>query len=163
MTKESNLKDLMMTYWDALAEANDALNAFINGGIPPMTEKRHKEFMRKWEIMKDKAGKLCDQIEKDADPSIEPMEIVLPWTTDSFKSTWQRWTTYLEEQHKKYMKSRMEYAALALLKKISDGKEDVAKEYLEYAMANGYPRFFKVTTKSYEQPTIAGGQGDGDY
>lgn len=152
-----------MAYWDSLAEANDSLLAFVNGGIPPMTEKRHKDFMRKWENMKDKASKLCDQIEKESDCSIEPMEVVLPWNSESFQNTWQRWKAYLEEQHKKFMKSRMEYAALALLKKISEDKENVAIEYLEYAMANGYPRFFKVTTKNYEQPTAAGGRGDGDY
>jgi hypothetical protein len=57
----------------------------------------------------------------------------------------------------------MEYAALAYLKKLSEGREEVAIEYLQFAMANGYPRFFKVTNKNYEQPTIAGGRGDGDY
>jgi hypothetical protein len=57
----------------------------------------------------------------------------------------------------------MEYAALSHLKKLSEDKESTAIEYLQFAMANGYPRFFKVTTKSYEQPTIAGGRSDGDY
>ena len=95
MKQESNLKDLMMTYWDSLADANDALNAFINGGLPSMTEKRHKEFVRKWENMKEKANKLCDQIEKQSDADIEPIEIVLPWNTDSFQNAWQEWKNYL--------------------------------------------------------------------
>jgi hypothetical protein len=163
MTKESNLKDLMMTYWDSLADANDALNAFINGGLPSMTEKRHKEFVRKWENMKEKANKLCEQIEKQSDAGIEPIDIVLPWDTDSFQNAWQEWKNYLAEQHHKHMKSRMEYAALSHLKKLSEDKEVTAIEYLQFAMANGYPRFFKVTTKNYEQPTIAGGRSDGDY
>jgi hypothetical protein len=163
MRQESNLKDLMMTFWDSLSVANDALNGFIKGGLPSMTEKRHKEFVRQWNKMKDRASSLCQQIEKEADTNIEPVEVVLPWNTDSFQEAWQKWKEYLEEQHKKYMKSRMEYAALAYLKKLSEGQEDIAIEYLQFAMANGYPRFFKVTTKNYEQPTIAGGRGDGDY
>ena len=143
---------------------NDELNAFINGGLPSTTEKRHKDFVRKFENMKDKAGVLCDQIEKEVELSIDPVEIVLPWKSEAFRKAWQSWKDYLAEQHHKTMKSRMEYAALAYLKRIADSKEATAIEYLQFAMANGYPRFFKVTTKSYEQPTIAaGGRGDSDY
>ena len=137
----------MKQFWQSLADANDELNAFINGGLPSSTEKRHKDFVRRWEKMKEKAEVLCDQIENQADASIEPVEIVLPWNSSQFSEAWQNWKEYLIEQHHKYVKSRMEYAI----------------EYLQFAMANGYPRFFKVTNKNYEQPTIAGGRGDGDY
>ena len=153
----------MSPFWQALSDANDELNAFINGGLPTTTEKRHKDFVRKWELMKDKASKLCDQIEQKADLSIDPIEVVLPWDTDSFEQAWQQWKDYLAEQHNKRMKSRMEYAALAHLKKLADGNEETAVEYLQFAMANGYPRFFKVTNKNYEQPTLTGGRSDGDY
>ena len=163
MKQESNLQALMTPFWDALVDANDELNAFINGGLPSMTEKRHKGFVRKWDSLKDKASRLCDQIEKQEDQNVEPVDIVLPWKTDSFEKAWQEWKDYLAEQHNKRMKSRMEYAALAHLKRLSEDKEGTAIEYLQFAMANGYPRFFKVTTKSYEQPTIAGGRSDGDY
>lgn len=163
MKQESNLQALMTPFWDALVDANDELNAFINGGLPSMTEKRHKGFVRKWDSLKDKASRLCDQIEKQEEQNVEPVDIVLPWKTDSFEKAWQEWKDYLAEQHNKRMKSRMEYAALAHLKRLSEDKEGTAIEYLQFAMANGYPRFFKVTTKSYEQPTIAGGRSDGDY
>lgn len=163
MKQESNLQALMTPFWDALVDANDELNAFINGGLPSMTEKRHKGFVRKWDSLKDKASRLCDQIEKQEEQNVEPVDIVLPWKTDSFEKAWQEWKDYLAEQHNKRMKSRMEYAALAHLKRLSEDKEATAIEYLQFAMANGYPRFFKVTTKSYEQPTILGGRSDGDY
>jgi hypothetical protein len=163
MAKETNLQDLMTPFWQALADANDELNAFIGGGLPSTTEKRHKDFVRKFEYMKTKASALCDQIEKEVELSIDPVEIILPWKTEAFQQAWQTWKDYLLEQHHKTMKSRMEYAALAYLKKITEDKETTAIEYLQFAMANGYPRFFKVTTKSYEQPTIAGGRSDGDY
>jgi hypothetical protein len=164
MAKETNLQDLMTPFWQALADANDELNAFIGGGLPSTTEKRHKDFVRKFEYMKTKASALCDQIEKEVELSIDPVEIILHWKTEAFQQAWQTWKDYLLEQHHKTMKSRMEYAALAYLKRIADGKEATAIEYLQFAMANGYPRFFKVTTKSYEQPTIAaGGRSDGDY
>ena len=163
MAKETNLQDLMTPFWQALADANDELNAFIGGGLPSTTEKRHKDFVRKFEYMKTKASTLCDQIEKEVELSIDPVEIILPWKSEAFQQAWQTWKDYLLEQHHKTMKSRMEYAALAYLKKITEDKETTAIEYLQFAMANGYPRFFKVTTKSYEQPTISGGRSDGDY
>jgi hypothetical protein len=163
MIREENLQTVMKNFWQSLVEANDELNTFISAGMPTTTEKRHKDFVRKWDQMKDKASVLCDQIEKQAEQSVEPIEVVLPWKTDTFKDVWQQWKEYLAEQHNKWMKSRMEYAALNHLKKISEEKEKVAIEYLQFAMANGYPRFFKVTEKNYEQPTTAGGRGDGDF
>ena len=144
MAKESNLQNLMTPFWQALADANDELNAFINGGLPSTTEKRHKDFVRKFENMKDKAGVLCDQIEKEVELSIDPIEIILPWQSETFQEAWQSWKDYLAEQHHKTMKSRMEYAALAYLKRIADSKEATAIEYLQFAMANGYPRFFNL-------------------
>lgn len=162
MKQENDLQSLMTPFWQALTDANDELNAFINGGLPSTTEKRHRLFVRKWDLMKDKANALCDEIEKQED-DIEPVEVTLPWKTDSFKKAWQDWKDYLKEQHHKVMKSRMEYAALAYLKRLSESKETTATEYLQFAMANGYPRFFKVTNKNDEQPTMAGGRGDGDY
>lgn len=163
MKQENDLQTLMTPFWQALSDANDELNAFISGGLPPATEKRHKDFVRKWNLMKEKADKLCDRIEQQAEVTVDPIEVVTPWDSDAFKQAWQRWKDYLVEQHNKRMKSRMEYAALVHLKRLADGKEETAVEYLQFAMANGYPRFFKVTTKNYEQPTIAGGRTDGDY
>ena len=130
MAKESNLQDLMTPFWQALADANDELNAFINGGLPSTTEKRHKDFVRKFENMKDKAAVLCDQIEKEVELSIDPVEIVLPWKSEVFQEAWLAWKDYLAEQHHKTMKSRMEYAALAYLKRIAESKEATAIEYL---------------------------------
>ena len=143
--------------------ANDELNSFISSGMPSTTEKRHKDFIRSWNVMKDRATTLCDLLEQQFVVTVEPVEITLPWNTEDFMMAWHNWKEYLEEQHHKYMKSRMEYAALAYLKKISDDNEATAIEYLQFAMANGYPRFFKVTTKNYEQPTVSGGRSDGDY
>ena len=163
MTKEKNIQTLMKQFWEALGIANDELNTFINTGMPSATEKRHKEFVKKWDRMKEKAAELCDQIEEQSDLTLEPVEINIPWKGSDFTKVWQEWKEYLAEQHNKRMKSRMERAALEHLKRLSEGKEAVAIEYLHFAIANGYPRFFKVTNKNYEQPTIVGGRSDGDF
>ena len=164
MNKEKNLQQTMKLFWQSLTEANDELNTFINAGLPLTVDKRHKAFIRRWDRMKDHAEELCDIIEQQADADIEPVEINLPWDEEPFAKAWQEWKDYLAEQHHRQMKSRMERAALVHLKMLADGKETLAIEYLQFAMANGYPRFFKVTAKSYEQPTTAaGGRTDGDF
>ena len=164
MTPEKELIEKMRQFWQSLKEANEELNDFINAGLPMAIAKRHKPFVGKWNDMKGKADELCGMIEQQAEVDIEPVEIDLLWEEDSFAKTWQEWKDYLAEQHHRHMKSRMERAALAHLKKLADGNETIAVEYLQFAMANGYPRFFKVTAKNYEQPTTAtGGRGDGDY
>ena len=164
MKQENEILSKMNQFWQSLQRANDELKSFITSGMPSTTEKRHKDFVRQWNIMKEKASDLCDQIEQQESTEIEPKEVILPWDTSTFKKVWQDWKDYLEEQHKRHMKSRMEYAALSYLKKLSAGNEATAIEYLQFAMAGGYTKFFKVTEKSYEQPSIAaGGRGDSDY
>ena len=164
MDKERELLKAMQRLWQAIDDANEELNAFINAGMPTAIDKRLKAFIRKWEELKDKAGTLYDLTEQMTEADIEPVEISLPWEESLFAKAWQEWKDYLAEQHHRRMKSRMERASLAHLKKLADGKETVAVEYLHFAMANGYPRFFKVTAKSYEQPiSNSGGRGDGDF
>lgn len=161
--KHDNIQSLITQFWNSLVDTNDELNAFINGGLPVSAEKRHKSFVQHWDKMKEKAEALCDEIEQQSSLSVDQIDIKLPWTSQKFKDEWQMWKDYLIEQHNKRMKSRMEYAALAHLKNIADNKESVAIEYLQFAMAGGYPRFFKVTNKNYESPTVTGVRGDGDY
>jgi len=158
MTTETDLQTTMKKFWQTMVDANDALNNFINAGLPLTVDKRHRTFTRRWDAMKEQAETLCESIEQLTENDIAPVEVTLPWKSEAFARAWQNWKEYLAEQHHRYMKSRMEYAALAHLKKLSDGKETVAVEYLQFAMAGGYPRFFK-----YEQPTTAGGRGDGDF
>ena len=164
MNRELELQTMMKRFWQSIAGANDELNTFINAGLPQTVEKRHKAFVRRWDDMKARAEALYDEIEQLTEADVEPVEITLPWEESDFAKAWQEWKDYLAEQHHRHMKSRMERAALAHLKKLTDGKEAAAIEYLQFAMANGYPRFFKVTTKNYEQPTINDrGRDDGDY
>ena len=162
MIKEST-QIAMNDFWNSLAEANEELNKFIKGGIPPTTEKRHKPFVKKWDRMKEKASVLNEEIEAQAADTVAPVEVKMPWQSEEFKEEWQNWKDYLKEQHHRQMKSRMERAALQQLYKLSEEKEDVAISYLQFAMAGGYQRFFKVTTRSYETPITEGGRGDGDY
>ena len=163
MIKEST-QQAMNQFWNSILDANEELNAFIKGGIPPSIEKRQKPFLKKWDRMKEKASVLNEEFESLADEAVPPVEIKMPWPTKEFKEEWQNWKDYLKEQHHKQMKSRMERAALQQLFTLSEENQEVAISYLHFAMAGGYQRFFKVTTRSYEQPNLNyGGRGDGDY
>lgn len=162
MIKENKLSAAMRQFWQSLTEANEELNGFLGAGMPPATEKRMKTFLRRWDVLKDKADVLYDAVDSQVDLSVEPVEVTLPWEDDPFSEAWQEWKDYLAEQHHRRMKSRMERAALKHLNEISGGNEESAIQYLRFAMAGGYARFFKVTAKNYEQPTT-GGRGDGDF
>ena len=116
MIKENTLQSQMNKFWQALGDTQDELNTFINVGLPPSIFKRHKQFEKKWERMTNQASELCDAIEQEADAALEPVEIKLPWSDQSFAQIWQEWKDYLAEQHHKRMKSRMERAALSYLK-----------------------------------------------
>ena len=108
MKQENSLPTTMNQFWQSLEKANDELNSFISAGMPSTTEKRHKDFVRCWNNMKEKAILLCDQIEQQEASDIEPVTITLPWNTDTFMMAWHLWKEYLEEQHHRFMKSRME-------------------------------------------------------
>ncbi len=155
----------MKQFWQSLVDANNELNDFINSGMPLQTEKRHRSFVKRWDSLKEKSEALCEAIEEQPDQNVEPVEIILPWESEAFAEAWKEWKDYLAEQFNKRMKSRMERAALSYLKELCSDKEDVAMQYLRFAMANGYPRFFKVTEKNDEQANLstAGGRGDGDF
>ena len=162
MVKENKLTVALRQFWQVLTEANEELNGFLGGGVPLATEKRMKTFLRRWDTLKEKADVLYDAIEQHSGLSVDPVEVTLPWNDDTFATAWSEWKDYLAEQHGKRMKSRMERAALEHLKELSDGDETLALQYLRFAMATGYQRFFKVTAKNNELP-VAGGRGDGDF
>ena len=85
MKQENDLLSKMNQFWQSLQRANDELNSFISSGMPSTTEKRHKDFVRQWNIMKERATVLCDQIEQQQTSVIEPKEVTLPWDSDIFK------------------------------------------------------------------------------
>jgi hypothetical protein len=58
----------------------------------------------------------------------------------------------LREQHGTFVRSRMEQMGLQYLEKISEGNADLAIDYLRFAMATGYPRFFKPSEKQKSTP-----------
>lgn len=72
------------------------------------------------------------------------IEIVLPWQSDEFTSTWQHWKKFKQEQFKFKYTPRGEQAALKELAELSEGVEGVAVAIIHRSMGNGWKGFFKL-------------------
>lgn len=165
--KEQNIRELQKQWeplWDALEAANTALNAFLAGGLSVADQQRVGAFIEKWDALKTEAETYYDAIDRQVNAQPDPVSIELPWQGDKFKDAWQYWKDYLREQHRTYIKSRAERKMLARLKKISDGDEQRAIEYLDFAESTLYRNFFKVTEREYQKPAQTERRNDdGDF
>ena len=149
--------------WGALESANTAFNEFLQGGLSVSDGQRVKQFVSKWDKLKNQAEQYYDSLDRLTNQQTEPVEVELPWATDTFKEAWEFWKDYLKEQHHIYLKSRMEKKSLAQLKKVSEDHEQKAVEYLDYAEAGGYRKFFKVTEKELKESRSERRNDDGDF
>lgn len=165
--KEQDVRNLRQEWeqlWVVLESANTAFNEFLTGGLSVTDGQRIKQFVSKWDKFKDQAELYYDAIDRLTNQQVEPVDIALPWESDEFKAAWQYWKEYLREQHHVHVRSRAEKKMLARLKKIADGDEQKAIEYLDYAESTLYRMFFKVTEKEYTKaPKGAERSEDGDY
>lgn len=164
--KEQDVRNLRQEWeqlWATLESANTAFNEFLQGGLSVADGQRVKQFVSKWDKLKNQAEQYYDAIDRLTNQQTEPVAVELPWATDTFKDAWEFWKGYLQEQHHIYLKSRMEVKALAQLRKISDGSEQKATEYLDYAEAGGYRKFFKVTEKELKESRPERRNDDGDF
>jgi TolA-binding protein len=123
--------------FESLEKANEAFNEFVSGNLSVSDTQRIKTFVRKWDTLKEQCESFYDEIDRRVNASMEPVDIELPWKSEEFKAAWQYWKEYLREQHHVYVRSRAEKKMLARLKKIADGDEQKAIEYLDYAESVG--------------------------
>lgn len=164
--KEEDIRTIRQEWeqlWAALEGANTTFNQFLQGGLSVSDGQRVKQFVSRWDKLKNQAEQFYDTIDRLTNQQTEPVEIELPWPGDSFKEAWTFWKDYLKEQHHLYLKSRMEKKSLAQLKKICDDDEKLAMEYLDYAEAGGYRKFFKVTKNELGGSRPERRNDDGDF
>ena len=75
----------------------------------------------------------------------QTIEIVYPFTTETFKTQWQLWKVYKKREHKFNYKTEIsENAALKKLENLSGGDEKNAIKILSESIANGYKGFFEL-------------------
>lgn len=158
-----NLRQQWEQLWNVLDCANTAFNEFLQGGLSVSDGKKVRVFVSKWDKLKNQAEQFYDILDCLTNQQTDPVEVDLPWKSESFKEAWEFWKDYLKEQHHIYLKSRMEKKSLALLKKISEDSEQKAVEYLDYAEAGGYRKFFKVTEKELGGSRPERRNEDGDF
>jgi len=147
-------------FWELLANANDDLNKFLSTNLPTTTTKNIKKFLQTFEKMKEAAEKVDDMMTTP----IDAIEVISPWEDEKFKEAWVYWKEYRLESFARRYKSREEKKVLEYLKEISDKDMKKAMRCLDFAMAGGYPRFFKVDEKQFNKPSKNGNKdSDSDF
>ena len=143
----------MINRWNEICNQIDAsemsLTKFIEeSGLSATQLKKLNKFICEW----NKVKKLAESFDQFISP-VDPIDIESPFDQDDFRYIWKTWKDYLQEQHGRLMRSRMEQMSLDYLAEISDSNPDSAIFFLRFAMANGYKNFFKVDKKDINQPT----------
>ena len=73
------------------------------------------------------------------------MEVILPFETTKFYTTWMIWKKYKQKEHGfKYKSIISEQASLKLLANLADNDQDTAVSIIEQSLANGWKGFFKL-------------------
>ena len=142
----------MLTHWNnyctQVEAANEKLTEFIDSsGMSTIQLKKLEKFTREW----NKAKNLAESFDQFIAP-VDPIKIESPFDQEDFRYIWKTWKEYLQEQHGRLMRSRMEQMSLDHLADISGTNADLAISYLRYAMACGAKSFFKVEQKDKSNP-----------
>jgi len=78
-----------------------------------------------------------------------PVEVQLPWDTESFRKAWEEWKEYRRQEHGfKYKTATSQSGALSELFSLSMGNETNAIEIMRQSEANGWKGFFKLKDKN---------------
>lgn len=149
----------MIDNWNDLCaqiETTDSiLSDFIeNSGLSALQLRRLKKFTTEW----NKTKKLAETFDQFIAP-VDPIKVESPFDQDDFRYIWKTWREYLSEQHGILMRTRREQMALDYLSEISGNNVDLAINYLRFAMAHGYRKFFIVgeTDKTTPEKTDKNG------
>ena len=142
----------MINHWNEIyqqIEVTDTkLSEFIEtAGLSALQLKKLQKYSCEW----NKSKKLAEAFDQFITP-LYPIKVKSPFDQDDFRYIWKTWKEYMQEQHGRLMRSRMEQISLDYLAELSEGNPDLAISYLRYAMANGYRSFFKVELKDKANP-----------
>ena len=142
----------MIKHWNELCtqieSTNEQLEEFIDaGGLSALQGKKLQKFTKEWNGLK----KMAEQFDQFVSP-VDPIEVETPFDQEDFRYIWRMWKEYLTEQHGILMRSRREQMSLELLSDLSGNDVDKAINYLRFAMAHGYRKFFIVDEKAKSTP-----------
>lgn len=135
------------------------LSEFIEtAGLSASQLKKLQKFTCEW----NKTKKLAEAFDQFILP-VDPIKVESPFDQEDFRYIWKTWKEYLQEQHGRLMRTRMEQMSLDYLGEISDNNVDLAINYLRFAMANGYKGFFKVEDKAKSNPPTKTDKNGSDF
>lgn len=135
LTEMSNLKDELETLLEMV----------------PLSAKFHQKTSSINKIWK-RLQRAVNQVDQYITP-VKSIKVTSPLLSDpDFKSAWQMWKDYLNEQHGIVMRSRAELMGLKRIAEISEDKPELAIKYLEFAISRPTDKnFYKVNDTEIAQ------------
>ncbi len=149
--------------WDKLhiqaQVTSKEINSYLASGLPSIAANKLSKFEKEY----NKLIEAINGFDKLIDKPIKAVKVEIPFDSKEFEKDWQYWKEYLLESYSIVYQSRREQKALDYLCEISNKDASIASKYLNYAMANGYRNFFKVSEKAKSQPAQNNTNRDGDF
>lgn len=150
--QKSSRKELVQAWEQVWTDLNQ-FNALQGSTLPVLLlvnqKLKYEPVMKAFESLKKSCCKFYDILDalEDENEAVKPVEIKLPWDTNTFKKAWQNWKEYLAEQHGIKISSRTEQKQLENLFKISDKDEKKAQAMIDYSISSFYRTLFKLDEK----------------
>lgn len=138
---------------------SNEINIYLSSGLPIIATTKINKFEREY----NKLIKAMNEFDTTFNVPIKSVKFKLPFEEPEFIKLWKYWKDYLLESFSISYKSRREQKALEYLDDISGHDVTRASNYLNYAMANGYRNFFKVSEKTKSRPAQNNTNRDGDF
>lgn len=135
----------MYKHWEDLLEHGKNFftnleNLLNDNKLPRSMSKKIYETTKSWE----KFSTCLNNFNTFITP-VTPEDFNLPKdASEEFLKQWDRWKKYLQEQHGIIVRSYYQNESIERLFDISKNDPKKAIEYLKFAMANGYRKFFVV-------------------
>lgn len=144
---------------------NDELQEYIIKGTTISQRLKMKKMVEHWRQICVDATSLAERIEeiKEKKGNVDPVEVKLPFSSDTFAEAWREWKQYLTEQHGIMLSTRAEKRQLYFLSKYAGDKEERAIQIMYMSESKLYTSLYNYTEKEISGKSKKAKIEDGEY
>lgn len=144
---------------------NDELQEYIIKCTTISQRLKMKKMVEHWKQICVDATGLVEKLEeiKEKKGNVDPVEVKLPFSSDTFAEAWREWKQYLIEQHGIMLSTRAEKRQLYFLDKYAGEKEDKAVQIMYMSESKLYTSLYNYTDKEISGKSKKVKIEDGEY
>lgn len=144
---------------------NDELQEYIIKCTTISQRLKMKKMVEHWRQICIDATSLIDRLEeiKEKKGNVDPVEVKLPFSSDTFAEAWREWKQYLTEQHGIILSTRAEKRQLYFLAKYAGDKEERAVQIMYMSESKLYTSLYNYTEKEMSGKSKKAKIEDGEY